>query len=52
MEWVKRCFFYPHETCIQLHVPEAEHINKHPYCLHIWRPQVGVIPRPPNFLVG
>jgi len=52
MEWVKRCFFEPSDTCMQLHVPEAEHINCHPYCLHIWRPVSGFIPRPPNHLVG
>lgn len=52
MELVKRCFFYPTETAMQLHVPEAEHINFHSYCLHLWRPQHGTIPRPPNHLVG
>lgn len=53
MEFVKRCFFYTNECAMQLHVPEAEHINCHPYCLHIWAPPHGtVIPRPPGWLVG
>lgn len=52
MEHVKRSFFWPHETCMQLHVPEAEHINCHPYCLHIWRPHALPIPRPENWMVG
>jgi hypothetical protein len=39
MEFVKRIFFADDETAMQLHVPLAEHISHHPYCLHIWRPQ-------------
>lgn len=39
MEAVKRWFLKPAETAMQLHVPESDHINKHPHCLHLWRPQ-------------
>ena len=39
MEFIKRTFFADDETAMQLHVPLAEHISHHPYCLHIWRPQ-------------
>lgn len=52
MEQVKNLFFGPHETAMQLHVPAAEHINCHPNCLHLWRPQSGEIPRPPGWMVG
>ena len=54
MEYVKRAFWEPYETVMQLHVPEAEHVNCHPFCLHLWRPlwTEGKIPRPPNFMVG
>lgn len=52
MEFVKRSFFYPEECVMQLHVPEAEHVNHMPFCLHLWRPTFMVIPRPPNRLVG
>jgi len=52
MEFVKRRFFYDHETAMQLHVPLAEHIDNHPYCLHLWSPQDVAIPRPPGKLVG
>lgn len=52
MEWVKRCFFFAEEACMQLHVPESDHINIHPYCLHIWRPHNLTIPRPPSYMVG
>lgn len=52
MEQVKRLFFWPHETAMQLHVPPADHINNHNNCLHIWRPQHIEIPRPPSIMVG
>lgn len=52
MELVKRMFFEDHETAMQLHVPPAEHVNCHPFCLHLWRPLGIDIPRPPSILVG
>jgi hypothetical protein len=52
MEFVKRRFFKDDETVMQLHVPSSEHINCHPYCLHLWRPQRQEIPRPPADMVG
>jgi hypothetical protein len=52
MEFVKRLFFRPEETVMQLHVPPSDHISVHPYCLHLWRPQAGEIPRPPAWMVA
>ena len=52
MEYVKRMFFEDHETAMQLHVPPSDHVNCHPYCLHLWRPQEFEIPRPPPEFVG
>lgn len=52
MEHVKRLFFREDETAMQLHVPPGDHINCHPYCLHLWRPQNAEIPRPPAIFVG
>lgn len=52
MEHVKRLFFRDDETAMQLHVPPADHINCHPYCLHLWRPHGSVIPRPPGWMVA
>ncbi len=52
MEQIKRLFFEDHETAMQLHVPPADHINNHPYCLHLWRPTHMEIPRPPGIMVG
>lgn len=51
MEAIKRLFFEPHETAMQLHVPPADHINRHPYVLHLWRPHDMMIPRPPGWMV-
>lgn len=52
LEQVKRLFFRPDETAMQLHVPPAEHINNAEYCLHLWRPHFAAIPRPPGEMVG
>lgn len=52
MEYVKHIFFREGETAMQLHVPVSDHINCHPYCLHLWRPQNAEIPRPPAIMVG
>lgn len=51
MEHVKRLFFKPNETAMQLHVAVAEHIDLHPHCLHLWRPRFRKIPLPPSILV-
>jgi hypothetical protein len=52
MEFVRRRFFRDDETVMQLHVPVSEHINAHPNCLHLWRPQQLEIPRPPGWMVA
>ena len=52
MERVRKVFFREDETAMQLHVPAADQVNIHPYCLHLWRPQKGSIPRPPKELVA
>ncbi len=52
MKRVKRIFFEDTECVMELHVPTADHINAHPYCLHLWRPTHKEIPRPPAWMVG
>jgi hypothetical protein len=52
MDYVKRAFFKNDEVAMQLHVPAKDHINKHPHCLHLWRPQHVEIPRPPGWMVA
>lgn len=52
MSAIKDLFFEPEECVIQYHPPKSQHVNCHPWCLHIWRP-VGVeIPIPPMLAVG
>lgn len=52
MEYIKRMFFEEHETAMQLHVPPCDHVNCHPFVLHLWRPHDVQIPRPPSIMVG
>lgn len=52
MDAIKRLFFRPEEEAFQLHVAEADHVNVHPYCLHLWRPHFEVMPLPPKAMVG
>lgn len=51
MQYVKLLFFKEDETAMQLHVPMEDHINVHPYVLHLWRPVNAKIPLPPKALV-
>ena len=51
MEFVKRLFFKPDETAWQYHVPPSDHVNRHPYVLHIWRKHGFKMPMPPKDLV-
>ena len=51
MDFVKRFFFRGDEVAMQLHVQAKDHVNVHPYCLHLWRPQNADIPLPPIEMV-
>lgn len=51
MEFVKRRFFKSSEVAMQLHVPPTDHVNNHPFCLHLWRPHRLNIPMPPPIYV-
>jgi len=50
MEKVKKLFMGD-VVAYQLHLPRSDHINNHPYVLHIWRPWTQVIPLPPKSYV-
>jgi hypothetical protein len=53
MDYIARKFFRPKETCMQLHVPDSEHVNHNENCLHLWRPAgLKKIPLPPSIMVG
>lgn len=49
---VKALFWMPEDCVMQLHPPESEYIDQHPYCLHMWRPLEAELPRPPAYMVG
>lgn len=34
---VKDMFWNEDECVIEYHPPKSEYINRHPYCLHLWR---------------
>ena len=50
--WIKDQFWNNRDTVMQLHVPKKDHVNVHPWCLHLWRPLDQEIPRPPGIMVG
>jgi hypothetical protein len=52
MAWVKDRFFEPEEAAMQLHPPQSQYVNRHPFCLHIWRPHRSIVPLPPIEFVG
>ena len=51
MEHIARLFFRDDETAVQFHVPPSDHINVHDHCLHWWRCQNELFPRPPGIFV-
>jgi hypothetical protein len=52
MCFVKDLFWLPEEAVFQLHPPESEYVNNHPFCLHLWRSTAVPIPLPPSIFVG
>jgi hypothetical protein len=35
--WVRKAFFRSEAVVVQVFPPEAEHVNIHPYTLHLWQ---------------
>lgn len=52
MCWIKSQFWDDEDCVLQFHPPRAEYVNVHPYCLHLWRPVVEAVARPPAWMVG
>jgi hypothetical protein len=52
MDRIKRLFWDDEDLVMQLHMPVSEHINFHPFTLHMWRPLTARIPQPPYWMVG
>lgn len=49
---VKRLFWDDEETVIQFHPPASQYVNRHEFCLHLWK-QIGVtVATPPTNLIG
>lgn len=52
MEFIRDLFWMSHEIVLQFSVPRDQHINEHPYCLHLWKPIGVTIPLPPKLTVA
>lgn len=52
MCYIKAKFWGKDDTVLQYHPQESEYINRHPFCLHLWRPTNQEIPLPPKEFVG
>jgi hypothetical protein len=52
MAFVKRLFWASEDCVVQFHPPDVDHINVHPYCLHLWRWTGGSFPMPPKELIA
>ncbi len=49
---VKNLFWGDEDVVMQFHVPSKDHVNNHPYCLHLWRPEGTNVLRPESIMVG
>lgn len=54
MSYIKNLFWDETDLVIQLHPPQKEYVNCHPYCLHLWRKcnTNDYCETPPSFFVG
>lgn len=51
MCFIKDLFWNENEAVVQFHPPKSEHVNNHPHVLHLWKPVLFEIPRPPIIAV-
>lgn len=52
MSFVKSLFWSDDDTVLQFHPKKSEYVNRHPYCLHLWREGGRNAKLPPRALVG
>lgn len=52
MAHVKHLFFADNEWAVEYHPARSHYRNQHEYCLHLWRPQSGVLPVPDPEMVA
>jgi hypothetical protein len=55
--WEEMCmakdvFFREDECVVQYHPAKSDYVNRHLFCLHLWKPQDAEIPKPPKYMVG
>ena len=51
MCFIKDLFFGENECVIQYHPKKSDYVNFNNYCLHLWRPQGELIPKPSKIMV-
>lgn len=49
---VKDIFWGEEECVVQFHPPRSEYVNRHPYCLHLWKKIGEEYETPPKEYVG
>lgn len=52
MHWIRKLFFEPNETVIQIDPPEHDYVSFHRHTLHMWRNQRQVIDLPPKWMIA
>lgn len=52
MCYIKNLFWDEEDWVMQFHPAKSEYVNKHPHCLHLWRPVNQDFPKPKRELVG
>lgn len=51
LQYVRNAFFEDDEWVVSYSPPKANHVNRHPFVLHLWRPQSETMPTPPEWMV-
>lgn len=48
---LKEAFFGDDSWVVQFHPAKSDHVNDHPFVLHLWEPLEDKLPQPPVILV-
>lgn len=49
---IKDIFWGEEECVVQFHPPKSQYVNRHPYCLHLWKRIGAEYETPPKLFVG
>ena len=52
MCFIKNLFFEENETVVQIHPLKSKYINKHKFCLHLWKKWDSEIELPPDWMIA